>query len=166
VTRAARAHRLEVALALVACAALASCSERPRIPLSDAKGDWVVMGFPRRAIAVDGPDGKTVTIDRAIPILVNEIRSGTAAVDIGGGATAPVDVAQLYFLPGSEGDRQLDAWRKSLPWQGWTGGTWAAAAAGDGLYRVELRLQADGREAVHVYFTTRDRVENFEAQGS
>ena len=121
-----------------------------------------MLGFPRRPITVDGPDAKALVIDRAVPISVAELRAGTASVDLGGGASAPVPVAQLYFLPGADGDRQLEAWRKTLPWRGFTDGAWAAVNADGELYRIEVRFRADGREETHVYFATSDEIRSFE----
>ena len=153
-----------LATLLVTAGALACGEGKPPIALAAAPAEWSVMAFPRRAIAVDGPDGRPVAIDRAIVVSVADLRAGSTAVDVGGGATAPVDLAQLYFLPGSEGDRQIEAWRKTLPSRGVTGGSWAAAASDGGRYRIELRLHADGgREDMRVYLATRDRIESFEA---
>jgi hypothetical protein len=154
-------RRLAAAILLLAGAL--ACGEGPRsVPLSAASADWYVLGFPRRPITVDGPGGQPVTIDRAVPISVAELRAGTVIVDLGGGATAPVEVAQLYFLPGADGDRQLEAWRKSLPWRGFTDGSWAAANADGEVYRIEVRFRADGREETHVYFATSDEIRGFE----
>lgn len=152
-----------LAAALIVLAASIACGEGPRsVALGAAPADWYVMGFPRRPVTVDGPGGKPFVIDRAVPISVAELRAGTVAVDLGGAATAPVEIAQLYFLPGADGDRQLEAWRKTLPWHGFTDGTWAAANADGELYRIELRLRADGREEAHVYFATSDEIRSFE----
>jgi hypothetical protein len=149
------------AIALVA-GALACGEGRPLVALGAAPAEWYVMGFPRRPITVDGPDAKPVVIDRAVPISVAELRAGTATVDLGGGASAPVPVAQLYFLPGADGDRQIEAWRETLPWRGFTGGSWTAGAGDGEVYRVEVRFQADGREETHVYFATSDEIRAFE----
>ena len=153
-----------LAAALLIVAGTLACSEaKPPVALGAAPAGWYVMGFPRRPISVDGPDGKPVVIDRAVPISVAELRAGTATVDLGGGATAPVEVSQLYFLPGADGESQVEAWRKTLPWRGFTDGSWAAANADGELYRIELRFRADGREEAHVYFATSDEVRSFEA---
>jgi hypothetical protein len=150
-------------VALLIVAGALACSEaKPPVALGAAPAEWYVMGFPRRPITVDGPDAKPVVIDRAVPISVAELRAGIATVDLGGGATAPVEVAQLYFLPGADGDRQLAAWRKTLPWRGFTDGSWAARSEEGDLYRIEVRFRADGREESHVYFATSDEVRSFE----
>jgi hypothetical protein len=154
-------RRFAAAIAMLA-GALACGEAAPPVALGAAPAEWYVMGFPRRAITVDGPDGKTVVIDRAVPISVAELRAGTVAVDLGGGASAAVPVAQLYFLPGADGDRQLEAWRKTLPWRGFRDGSWAAANADGELYRIELRFRTDGREEAHVYFATSDEIRVFE----
>ena len=153
--------RFAAAIALLA-GALACGDAAPPVLLGAAPAEWYVMGFPRRPITVAGPDAKPVVIDRAVPISVAELRAGTTTVDLGGGASAPVPVAQLYFLPGADGDRQLEAWRKTLPWRGFTGGSWAAGAGDGELYRVEVRFQANGREEAHVYFATSDEIRSFE----
>jgi hypothetical protein len=151
-------------LAILFLAGALACGEaKPPVPLGAAPGEWYVMGFPRRPITVDGPDGKPVAIDRAIPISVAELRAGTVTVDLAGGARAPVEVAQLYFLPGADGERQLEAWRKSLPWKGYSGGSWHAVSSEGDLYRIELRFRRDdGSEDVHAYFATSDEVRAFE----
>jgi hypothetical protein len=159
-----RARARGLVPAILLAAALAACGrEAPRIPFAEASGEWIVMGFPRRGIAVDGPDGRALVIDRAIPISVAELRAGSVAVDIGGGATAPVAVAQLFYMPGADGDDPLDAWKASLPWRGYSDGSWTATAV-RGVHRVELRLRRpDGSEDRHVYFAESDRIWSFEA---
>ena len=147
---------------LVVTGALACSEAKPPVALGAAPAEWYVMGFPRRPITVDGPEGKAVVIDRAVPISVAELRAGTAVVDRGGGATAPVEVSQLYFLPGADGESQVEAWRKTLPWRGFTDGAWSAANADGEVYRIDLRFRADGREETHVYFATSDEVRSFE----
>jgi hypothetical protein len=151
-----------LAAALLVLGALACGEGKPPLALGSAPGEWYVMGFPRRPITVDGPDGRPVTLDRAVPISVAELRAGTAQVDLGGGTTAPVEVAQLYFLPGADGDRQVEAWRKTLPWRGFSDGSWSAADADGELYRIELRFRSEGLEETHVYFATSDEVRAFE----
>lgn len=151
------------AVLAAALAALAGCGEKPRIPLDQAPDDALVLGFPRRPITVLDPAGRPVTLHRAIPISVAELRAGTARVELDGGASAPVEVAQLFFLPGHDAERQLEEWRHTLPWRGYTRGEWIAAPAEGEVYRVELRLGIGAeREDVHVYFATGERVWSFE----